>query len=96
MPLRISHTLFYNILPVERRLQQHPALNCFGVAQRSDMHIQPADHGFKVNVLMLLRLNMLHLLQAVSPNSIGLDMGVPARGWRLSVPAGPECGLVRP
>ena len=30
---------------------------------------------------MLLRLNMFHLLQAVSPNSIGLDIGVPARGW---------------
>ncbi|MGE3978759.1 MAG: glycosyl hydrolase family 65 protein, partial [Nitrospira sp.] len=29
----------------------------------------------------LLRLNVLHLLQAVSPNSIGLDIGVPARGW---------------
>jgi trehalose/maltose hydrolase-like predicted phosphorylase len=26
-------------------------------------------------------LNMFHLLQAVSPNSIGLDIGVPARGW---------------
>ena len=24
---------------------------------------------------------MFHLLQAVSPNSIGLDIGVPARGW---------------
>jgi trehalose/maltose hydrolase-like predicted phosphorylase len=30
---------------------------------------------------MLLRLNMFHLLQAVSANSILLDMGVPARGW---------------
>jgi trehalose/maltose hydrolase-like predicted phosphorylase len=30
---------------------------------------------------MLLRFNMFHLLQAVSPNSIGLDIGVPARGW---------------
>jgi trehalose/maltose hydrolase-like predicted phosphorylase len=30
---------------------------------------------------MLLRLNMFHLLQAVSLNSIGLDIGVPARGW---------------
>jgi len=30
---------------------------------------------------MLLRLNMFHLLQAVSPNTIGLDVGVPARGW---------------
>ena len=36
--------------------------------------------GFKLNVPMLLRLNMFHLLQAVSPNSIGLDIGVPARG----------------
>src|SRR5690606_40554510 len=26
-------------------------------------------------------LNILHLLQAVSLNSIGLDIGVPARGW---------------
>ena len=24
---------------------------------------------------------MFHLLQAVSPHSIGLDIGVPARGW---------------
>jgi hypothetical protein len=40
---------------------------------------KPADPGFKLNVPMLLRLNMFHLLQAVSPNSIGLDIGVPAR-----------------
>ncbi len=49
--------------------------------RRFDVRIQPADPGFKLNVSMLLRLNMLHLLQAVSPNSIGLDIGVPARGW---------------
>jgi beta-phosphoglucomutase family hydrolase len=49
--------------------------------RRFDVHIQPADPKFKLNVPMLLRLNMFHLLQAVSPNSIGLDMGVPARGW---------------
>jgi trehalose/maltose hydrolase-like predicted phosphorylase len=30
---------------------------------------------------MLLRLNMFHLLQAASLNSIGLDVGIPARGW---------------
>jgi beta-phosphoglucomutase family hydrolase len=46
-----------------------------------DVHIRPADPGFKLNVPMLLRLNMFHLLQAISPNSIGLDIGVPARGW---------------
>ena len=49
--------------------------------RRFDVHILPADPGFKMNVSMLLRLNMFHLLQAVSPNSIGLDIGVPARAW---------------
>ena len=49
--------------------------------RRFDVHLQPAGPAFKLNVPMLLRLNMLHLLQAVSPNSIGLDIGVPARGW---------------
>ena len=42
---------------------------------------QPAGPAFTLNVPMLLRLNMFHLLQAVSPNSIGLDIGVPPRGW---------------
>lgn len=46
-----------------------------------DVHIQPADPEFKLNVSMLIRLNMFHLLQAVSHHSIGLDIGVPARGW---------------
>jgi beta-phosphoglucomutase family hydrolase len=48
--------------------------------RRFDVHIEPAAPG-QVNVLMLLRLNMFHLLQAVSIHSIGLDTGVPARGW---------------
>ena len=46
-----------------------------------DVHLQPTGPAFTLNVPMLLRLNMLHLLQAVSPNSIGLDIGVPPRGW---------------
>lgn len=46
-----------------------------------EVHVEPVDHGLQVNVPMLLRLHMFHLLQAVSPNSIGLDIGVPARGW---------------
>jgi beta-phosphoglucomutase family hydrolase len=49
--------------------------------RRFDLYIQPSGPASKLNVLMLLRLNMFHLLQAVSPNSIGLDIGVPARGW---------------
>lgn len=46
-----------------------------------EVHVEPAAPSLKVNMPMLLRLNMFHLLQAVSPNSIGLDIGVPARGW---------------
>ena len=49
--------------------------------RRFDVRIQPADPGFKLNVPVLLRFNMFHLMQAVSNNSIGLDIGVPARGW---------------
>ena len=49
--------------------------------RRFDVHIRPADPGFSLNVPMLLRLNMFHLLQGVSPNSIGIDIGAPARGW---------------
>jgi beta-phosphoglucomutase family hydrolase len=49
--------------------------------RRFDIHLQPQAAGFKLNVPMLVRLNALHLLQAVSEHSIGLDIGVPARGW---------------
>ena len=45
------------------------------------VNVHPANSGYTSNVPMLLRLNMFHLLQAVSPNSIDLDIGVPARGW---------------
>ncbi|HSJ97704.1 MAG TPA: beta-phosphoglucomutase family hydrolase, partial [Myxococcota bacterium] len=46
-----------------------------------DLHMLPAGARFTLNFPMLSRLNMLHLLQGASPNSIGLDIGVPARGW---------------
>ena len=49
--------------------------------RRFDIHMEPAGGRFALNEPMLLRLNMLHLLQSASPNSIGLDIGVPARGW---------------
>ena len=48
--------------------------------RRFDLHIR-TTHTLTLNIRMLLRLNMFHLLQAVSPNSIGLDIGIPARGW---------------
>lgn len=49
--------------------------------RRFDIHLRPARGAFKLNFPMLLRLNMFHLLQAASLNSIGVDMGVAARGW---------------
>jgi beta-phosphoglucomutase family hydrolase len=49
--------------------------------RRFDIRLQPAGREFRLNLPMLLRLNMFHLLQAASFNSIGLDIGVPARGW---------------
>jgi beta-phosphoglucomutase family hydrolase len=49
--------------------------------RRFDIHLRPARSPFKLNLPMLLRLNIFHLLQAASLNSIGVDMGVPARGW---------------
>ncbi len=48
--------------------------------RRFDVYFEPAEPA-KLNALMLLRLNMFHLLQTVSIHSIGLDIGIPARGW---------------
>jgi trehalose/maltose hydrolase-like predicted phosphorylase len=48
---------------------------------RFDIVINPVSPGFKPDVPMLLRLNMFHLLQTISVHSIGLDVGIPARGW---------------
>jgi beta-phosphoglucomutase family hydrolase len=49
--------------------------------RRFDIHLRSSEGAFQLNIPMLLRLNMFHLLQAASPQSIGLDIGVPARGW---------------
>jgi beta-phosphoglucomutase family hydrolase len=49
--------------------------------RRFDVYLEPASSEFRFNIQMMLRLNMFHLLQAVSINSIELDVGVPARGW---------------
>ncbi|WP_206606266.1 beta-phosphoglucomutase family hydrolase [Steroidobacter cummioxidans] len=46
-----------------------------------DLDLHSARAPFRLNIPMLLRLNTFHLLQAASLNSIGLDIGVPARGW---------------
>jgi beta-phosphoglucomutase family hydrolase len=50
------------------------------VWRRFDVQLEPPDPA-QLNVLMLLRLNEFHLVETVSFHSIGLDVGVPARGW---------------
>ncbi len=49
--------------------------------RRFDVHLTPRAGASGLNVPMLLRLNIFHLLQSASINSIGLDIGIPARGW---------------
>jgi trehalose/maltose hydrolase-like predicted phosphorylase len=49
--------------------------------RRFDIRLDRLDGWPELNVPMLVRLNLLHLLQTASLNSIGLDSGVPARGW---------------
>ncbi|MDZ4278081.1 MAG: glycosyl hydrolase family 65 protein [Dehalococcoidia bacterium] len=44
--------------------------------ERCDLHVSDAER-----TTLILRVHMFHLLQTVSPNSIDLDVGVPARGW---------------
>ncbi len=56
------------------------ALRWKQIWRRFDVHFEP-DQPEGLNALMLVRLNMFHLLQTLSLFTIGLDIGVPARGW---------------
>lgn len=49
--------------------------------RRFEVRLQRTDPDSRLNIPMLLRLNMFRLLQTVSVHSIGLDIGIPARGW---------------
>jgi alpha,alpha-trehalase len=44
---------------------------------RFDMQLDSANEWTE----MVLHLHMFHLLQTVSPHTLNLDVGVPARGW---------------
>jgi alpha,alpha-trehalase len=48
-----------------------------GLWNRFDIQLDSANDWVET----VLHLHILHLLQTVSPNSIRLDVGVPARGW---------------
>lgn len=46
-----------------------------------DLSMQTKEGISKVDPALLLHLNIFHVLSTVSVNSIGLDIGLPARGW---------------
>lgn len=45
-----------------------------------DMRVEPVSDAVDGHVLLILRLHIFHLLQTTSPNTMDLDVGVPARG----------------
>jgi len=47
---------------------------------RFDVGLETADRN-ETRTAMILRLHIFHLLQTSSPNTMDLDVGVPARGW---------------
>lgn len=47
---------------------------------RFHLDIETTDHE-QARIAMILRLHVFHLLQTSSPNTMDLDVGVPARGW---------------
>jgi len=48
---------------------------------RFDIDMHMSREGLKKRAALVLRLHVFHLLQSMSYNSMGLDIGVPARGW---------------
>ncbi len=52
-----------------------------GLWERFDLTLDLADECDDGGTQLKLRTHTFHLLQTVSPHSIDLDVGVPARGW---------------
>jgi beta-phosphoglucomutase family hydrolase len=46
-----------------------------------DIGMETQDIGMQKKASLVLRLHAFHFLQTLSVNSMGLDVGVPARGW---------------
>ncbi|MCU0256749.1 MAG: hypothetical protein MUF60_08380 [Vicinamibacterales bacterium] len=66
---------FDALLETHRRAWEH-------LWRRFDVEIEAAEPGTaEPRVPMALRLHVFHLLQTISPHSVDLDVGVPARGW---------------
>jgi trehalose/maltose hydrolase-like predicted phosphorylase/beta-phosphoglucomutase-like phosphatase (HAD superfamily) len=63
--------------PAFEALRERHALAWSSLWNRFDIQLDSANEWTE----LVLHLHEFHLLQTVSPNTIGLDVGVPARGW---------------
>lgn len=63
-----------------RDLLQSHVLAWAHLWRRFDMGIEPTEPEEGLPTVLVLRLNIFHLLQTVSPHTMDLDTGVPARG----------------
>jgi alpha,alpha-trehalase len=61
--------------------EQYKAAHCGAWAQLWDVFHIDIETAVDHNSEMKLHLHIFHLLQTVSPHSVDLDIGVPARGW---------------
>lgn len=76
----ISEASYEARLALERCGRFHELLQSHTRAWKSLWHKCDVKIKSSNSEQMVLRLHIFHLLQTVSPNSIGLDVGVPARG----------------
>lgn len=49
--------------------------------ERCDISLEASHPATSHRTLLILHLHLFHLLQTASPNSMDLDVGIPARGW---------------
>lgn len=71
--VRTAHD--FNALYVSQRLYWQ------ALWEQCDIELHTDAYLSHRHPLLILRLHIFHLLQTASPNTIDLDVGVPARGW---------------
>jgi trehalose/maltose hydrolase-like predicted phosphorylase/beta-phosphoglucomutase-like phosphatase (HAD superfamily) len=74
---RLAARLAVENAPAFEELRARHALAWSSLWNRFDIQLDDGNEWTE----LVLHLHEFHLLQTVSPNTIGLDVGVPARGW---------------
>lgn len=73
-------TALHRAGPFEELLSSHSE-HWSQLWKRFDIGIKESNGEEGERHALILRLHILHMLQTASPNTMGLDTGVPARGW---------------